>query len=118
MLRLQAEPRLLSRCSGREAVGRASGGESQMLSVPVGGAGSVVVEVDVGAGAAFWILKLLSSVYVPPVPLRATALNWCVPFANFVVSITQDMPSAMLVSELSAVESTKKSTRVTPEPLT
>jgi hypothetical protein len=45
-------------------------------------------------------------------------LSWCVPFANLVVSSTQDMPSAIVLSVLTRVASTKNSTRLTPRPAT
>src|SRR4029077_5525211 len=104
----------------------ASGALNQTSSAPACGAGvapgvgvGVGDGVGLGVGAAFCTLTLMRSFLELPAASNAIAVSVCVPFANFVVSITHCMPSAGVVSVLSAVESILKATRATlPEAFT
>src|SRR5689334_13506391 len=74
--------------------------------------------VGVGVTAAFCTLTLITSLRELPEASYAVAVSVCVPFANFVVSNVHCMPSAGVVSVLSAVESSLNATRATPVPFT
>src|SRR5438067_13347193 len=84
-------------------------------SEPLCGAGVA----PVGVGVAFCTFTLITSLRELPELSYAVATSWCAPLANFVVSIAHCMPSAGVVSVLSAVEAIGNATRATlPEALT
>src|SRR5437763_16997876 len=90
-------------------------------SEPLCGAGvaPLGVGVGLGVGVAFCTFTVMTSRRKLPERSYAVATSWCVPFANFVVSMAHCMPSAGVVSVLSAVESIVNATRATlPEALT
>src|SRR5213075_768438 len=79
-----------------------------VLDVGVGVGDGVGDGVSVGAGvgvgvALFCTLTLMMSVLVEPSVPVTTALSWCVPFANFVVSSAHCMPSVGALSVLRAL---------------
>jgi len=99
-----------------EGVGVGDGvgvGVGDGLGVGVGDGLGVGEGVGLGVGAAFCTFTLMTSLRELPEVSNAVAMSWCAPLANFVVSIAHCMPSAGVVSVLSAVASILKATRAT-----
>src|SRR3954466_10018735 len=95
------------------------------VGVGVGDGVGVGVGLGVGVGVGdgvgvtvFCTLTLMMSVLVEPLVPVTTAFSWCVPLANLVVSSTHCIPSAGVLSVLTAVESKVNATLFTlPEAL-
>src|ERR687884_1014199 len=99
-------------------VGVAVGGVGVGVVVLVGVAVAVLVGVGVTVDVEFCTLTLMTSLIVEPSLPYTVAMKVCVPLANFVVSRTHCVPSAGVLSVLTAWPSMVKATRFTlPEGL-
>src|SRR5437764_398605 len=88
------------------------------VGVTVGVGVIVGVGVTVGVGVGFCTLTLMTSRIVEPFVPYTVAVKVCVPFANLVVSRTHCVPSAGVLSVLTAWPSMSNTTRFTlPEVL-
>src|SRR5438270_50702 len=91
-------------------------GDGVGVGVGVGVGLGVGDGLGVGVAVAFCTLTLMMSTLLEPSLPVTVAFSWCVPFANLVVSRTHCVPSAGVLSVLSAVESMVKATfRTLPE---